>query len=427
MTDILENPRNGCALHGALQTVQAVRGLVPIVHSNPGCGVHSYLSRSAGGTAAGNGYRTPGTGLQERHIIFGGASRLREQIKNTAKVFNGEAYIVLNSCASAMVGDDIDAMTKEAAEQGIPVIDTLIAGFHGDVHYGYEHVVLDLIKQLSESEKHTENLKESNVVNLFGILPGKDLTAEGDLDELVRILEGIGLTVNTFFGVNGGIDQFKNAVNASLSITFSNWGRLPSEYLEKKGVPYIALPAVPMGIIEVKEMIEEIGKHIPLSQERVEQFLKKEKEEFDVYLYEANPLIEETKYGGPVAIVADSGRAIQYARFLRRYLAVPIQTIIYTDSYKESETVEKKTMEIMQELAVNVYGARDAKAISDHIRRGGITYLLASSLEERTAKEEGVSFFPISYPVFGKLYLNKTYAGVKGAISFIEDFIFYCS
>lgn len=421
MTDILENPRSGCALHGALQTVQAVQGLIPIVHSNPGCGVHSYLSRSAGGTAAGNGYRTPGSGLQERHIIFGGASRLREQIKNTAKVFEGESYIVLNSCASAMVGDDIDAMTKEAAEQGIPVIDTLIAGFHGDVHYGYEHVVLDLIKQLADSDEAVE--KNDNMVNLLGILPGKDITAQGDLDELVRILEGIGLKVNRFFGLNGGLEQFKNAGSAVLTITFSNWGRQPAKYLEKRGIPHINLSSVPMGIVEIKELIDKIGEYITLSETDIEQFLKKEKALFDSYLYAANPVIEEIKYGGPVAIVADSYRAIQYAGFLRKYLGVPVQTIIYTDPYTESKEVEEETVKQLQSLAVNVYSSQDTKEISGHIKRGGIEYLLGSSLEEKTAKELGILFLPISYPVFGRLYLNKTYAGTRGAIAFVEDYI----
>ena len=30
-----------------------------------------------------------------------------------------------------MVGDDVDAMTKEIVDQGEPVVDTLVAGFNG--------------------------------------------------------------------------------------------------------------------------------------------------------------------------------------------------------------------------------------------------------------------------------------------------------
>ena len=39
MSEVIKNPRNGCGLHGALQTVQEINGVVPVVHGNPGCGV----------------------------------------------------------------------------------------------------------------------------------------------------------------------------------------------------------------------------------------------------------------------------------------------------------------------------------------------------------------------------------------------------
>ena len=42
MSNVIKNPRNGCALHGALQTVQEIKGAVPVVHANAGCGVVNY-------------------------------------------------------------------------------------------------------------------------------------------------------------------------------------------------------------------------------------------------------------------------------------------------------------------------------------------------------------------------------------------------
>ncbi|CBK74008.1 Nitrogenase molybdenum-iron protein, alpha and beta chains [Butyrivibrio fibrisolvens 16/4] len=83
MSNVIKNPRNGCALHGALQTVQEIEGAVPVVHANAGCGVINYLANKTVGNGASrySGFATPGTAVQERHVIFGGASRLREQIK----------------------------------------------------------------------------------------------------------------------------------------------------------------------------------------------------------------------------------------------------------------------------------------------------------------------------------------------------------
>ena len=72
MADIIKNPRNGCALHGALQTVQEINSVVPIVHANAGCGVINYLanSKTTGGSARYSGYSIPGTAAQERHVIL---------------------------------------------------------------------------------------------------------------------------------------------------------------------------------------------------------------------------------------------------------------------------------------------------------------------------------------------------------------------
>lgn len=78
MTVVVEKPRNGCALHGAVQTLSEIGGIVPIVHANGGCSVQNYLANRASGLAGGyvKGMSIPGTNFQERHIIFGGASRL---------------------------------------------------------------------------------------------------------------------------------------------------------------------------------------------------------------------------------------------------------------------------------------------------------------------------------------------------------------
>ena len=105
MSSIIKNPRNGCALHGALQTVQEIRGVVPVVHANAGCGVINYLanSKSSGGNSKFSGYSIPGTSAQERHVIFGGASRLREQIKNTIKVVDGDNFVVATPPRSQLV------------------------------------------------------------------------------------------------------------------------------------------------------------------------------------------------------------------------------------------------------------------------------------------------------------------------------------
>ena len=82
MTQQIINARNGCLLQGVLNATKAVGGFVPIIHSNPGCGFQGYLGGSLLDGPFGNEGDIPATNVSEKHVVFGGTSRLREQIKN---------------------------------------------------------------------------------------------------------------------------------------------------------------------------------------------------------------------------------------------------------------------------------------------------------------------------------------------------------
>jgi len=180
MSRIIESCRNHCALLGAIQTVRAVEGLLPIVHSTAGCGRQEELGLGKQGGYQGQRAALPSSNVREKQIVFGGASRLREQIKNTVKTIEADAYVVLSGCATELVGDDIPAMAKEAREQGYPVLQVAAPGFKGDVHQGYEAVVQGLLAYavgLAPVQKHTQR----GLINLLGIIPGQDVFWQGNL------------------------------------------------------------------------------------------------------------------------------------------------------------------------------------------------------------------------------------------------------
>ena len=381
----------------------AEQGVVPIVHANAGCAIQNYLANQASGVGNGyvNGYSIPGTDSQERHIIFGGGSRLREQIKNTVKVVNGDLYIVLNSCESAMVGDDVDAMTREAAEQGEPVIDSLTAGFHGDSHYGYECVVSDILRKLPAIRKSGEE-KEADLVNIFGILPKKDIYFKGDLAEVKRILQGIGLKVNTFFGPQNGIEEFVKAPNASLNLVFSS---------------------IPTGIKEVKEFVRTLSKAISLNEEQVHRFLEKEEEVFYYYFRGIVDSYYEDNVGKIVGIVGDESTVIRTAAFLKEYLGAIVETAVITDFFPSDELPRDKKAEELSGLAEELYFTQDGKEIRNILNHSEAELILGSSLEDQITNKREIPNLKISYPVYGRTILNKTYAGIQGAFTFTEDYI----
>jgi nitrogenase molybdenum-iron protein beta chain len=109
-TSIVEVSRNSCAFSGALQVVESIEKVVPIVHSTAGCTIQQYLGVNKVSGNKGSGYaggvQASSSNVIEKQIIFGGTSRLREQIKNTIKVMDADLYVVLSGCATELVGDD---------------------------------------------------------------------------------------------------------------------------------------------------------------------------------------------------------------------------------------------------------------------------------------------------------------------------------
>lgn len=418
MSDIINNPRSGCGLHGAVQTIEAIKGAVPIVHSNPGCVISNYLANKASGVPEGliSGYSVPGTNSQERHIIFGGASRLREQIKNTIKVVQGDLYIVLNSCEAAMVGDDIDAMTREAQEQGEAVIDTLVAGFHGDTYYGYESIVTDIIQKLPTVRRIEKNT-QSNLVNILGIIPGKDVFYRGELDEITRILKGIGIEANTFFGYKNGVEEFANAQNARLTIVFSKWGLRAAEKLkELYGIPVLELPSVPLGPDETEDFVEAVLDAIPFSREKADLFLHEENQYFQYYFGPLLGDIYEEHLGKNIAVVGEASVILPIAHFLSTYFAARIEVAVITDLTDNSK-------EEFKELSENVYFSNDGTEIHNLLQNSDVDFILGSSLENSTAEEKNIPNLPISYPIYSQTIANKSYSGISGALSLSEDFL----
>ena len=403
MSGIIKNPRNGCALQGALQTVQEINGAVPVVHANAGCGVVNYLANRTSGqsNSSYSGYSIPGTAVQDRHVIFGGASRLREQIKNTIKVVDGELYVILNSCESAMVGDDVDAMTREIVEQGEPVVDTLVAGFNGGTHYGYEHVLADILKSI-DGVKKSEQQTDNKLINIFGIVPQKDPYWQGNLEELSRILESVGLKVNTFFGNDGGVSDLISAKNASLSIVFGRWGELPAKVLEEKwNIPFIQFNSLPVLAEEEEELLSGIEEYIPIEELKTE-FIQKEKSYEQGYLKRIYEDIVEYDLDKRVVIVADELDAIGIAKQVKKIFSGTIAGIVLTDALKKDEDHILDNSEILKNLAEKVYKTSDQKDIEEIIKAIHPEVIIGSSLEKSVAKQENIPLIEVSYPVYFK-------------------------
>lgn len=423
MRSHVESIRHSCALHGALDTVQAVEGAVAILHATSGCGVQRYLAGAlsgAGGSGYAGGLATPSTNVGERHVVFGGTSRLREQLKNAVRVMRGNLQVVLSGCAPELVGDDADAMAREVRDQGYGVIAVAAPGFKGIAQQGHLLAAKALAAHLAPSAAAE---RRRGRVNVLGIVPGQDATWRGDLVELKSLLADIGVDAGTLFGAGEGLDAWRELPVAELNLSFSPWGDELARHLEKiHGTPHLSFPGLPVGPDAAGALLRRVGERLALDEARVGAVRAREGARFQRYLEAATDAFLAHGFQREVAIVGPAATAGGIARFLAG-LGLPPTAIVVTDVGEEIglPLLSEAVGPLVPELSDVAFFGEDAAEIADVLRERGPELLVGSTLERPLADELGVPLLEVASPVRDRLILGRSYAGYRGGAALIED------
>jgi nitrogenase molybdenum-cofactor synthesis protein NifE len=128
----------GCAFDGSQIALLPIADVAHIVHGPIACAGSSWDNRgarSSGPTLYKIGMTTD---LTEQDVIMGRSEkRLFHSIKQAIDSYQPAAVFVYNTCVPALVGDDVDAVCKDAAQRyGVPVVPVDCAGFYGTKNLG---------------------------------------------------------------------------------------------------------------------------------------------------------------------------------------------------------------------------------------------------------------------------------------------------
>jgi nitrogenase molybdenum-iron protein beta chain len=424
MAHHLEGSRNSCALHGSLQVFEAIEGVVPVIHSTSGCGVQHYLgvTRLSGGNDPVGSPPVSSSNISEKHVVFGGGSRLREQLKNTVKVVQGDLYAIVTGCSIEMVGDDVPAMVKEGREQDWPVIYANTPGFRGDVHQGYHLAVKALIEQLPGIWSETEPAP-AGLVNIWGIIPNQDPFWRGNLEELGRLLEGIGLVPNLLLGGDQGVAAWKRVPGAALNLVLSTWGELPARLLaERYGTPSISLEGLPVGAA-AGTLLTLVTDKLGLDPLPTEEFIGREEARLNRQFVQLADSYFRAGFQREFALVGESAQVVGIGEFLGKSFGLLPRTLVITDSPPDAvrEILVARLAAIVPGYETNIVFSEDRAEIADAIKAGEVGVILGSSLEQEAAVELGVPILAVSFPLTGRIVLDRGYAGYRGAAALLED------
>jgi nitrogenase molybdenum-iron protein beta chain len=421
MSYITEGPRGNCALGGVNAVLSAINRVIPIYHTGPGCCMQTTAGEAgqSGGRAPFyvSGVSTPCTNMLEKEVVFGGVEKLKETIDGSIEILEADAFFVLSGCTSGIIGDDIVSVTEEYRRKGYPVYPVETPGFLGESYRGYELAFKALLNNIVKPVPRQENL-----VNLFGIMPYHDPFWEGNLEELTRILQALGLEVNTFFTRHQGIGSVEKSSGAALNIVISPWllKSAVTEYRDNFGVPVLRWPGLPIGATDTSAFLRAVGDALDI-RETVEKVIKAEEDYVYSYLETAIGALSWKRF----AVVGDANTVVGITRFLANDFSFTPRLSIITDPVFRTE--DKKRIE---DSLTNLEYARPPKIVFEtdqwKIRQEldadkEITLLAGSTNDREFAMERNIQCNVVSYPVTDRLIFNRTYAGYRGSLTLIED------
>lgn len=206
------------------------------------------------------------TNLEEKDTIFGGIGKLKKAIREAKRRYNPKAVFVNTSCASGIIGDDIESVADELEKElGITVVPVYCEGFRSKIwSTGFDDLGHGIARKLVKPA----NERSEDIVNLFNFQGSHAFTS---------ILGKIGLTPKYLFPFSTVEDLEKMSEAVASTHICGTLGTYIAAVLEKDfGVPELRSP-VPFGIEYTDQWLMELGR-ITDRRELVERVIREEHE-----------------------------------------------------------------------------------------------------------------------------------------------------
>ncbi len=198
----------GCAFDGAKIALQPIVDVAHLVHGPIACEGNSWDNRHSASSGAST-YRTGfTTDIHEMDVIYGGEKRLFKAVREIKEKVNPPAIFVYQTCVTALIGDDIEAVCKKATEKfGLPVIPVNAPGFAGPKNLGNKlgaEALLDHVVGTIEPEFTTPY--DINIIGEYNL--------SGELWQIKPLLDALGVRVLSCISGDGRYKEVASAHRA---------------------------------------------------------------------------------------------------------------------------------------------------------------------------------------------------------------------
>ncbi len=395
----------GCAFEGAQISLFPFADVVHLVHGPITCLGASWETRATK-TSYHKDFTQMGftTDISLNDVIFGGERKIKDSIDYIMTNYRPEAIFIYITCVTSLIGDDIEAIAKNAQNlYNIPVVVINAPGFVGSKNLGSRVGAEDILAKLIGTKE--PEFRTPYDINLIG-----EYNVTGDMWQYSHILEKIGIRILSTLSGDGRVEHIKYAHRAKLNVIVcaKSLISLTRKMEEKYSIPYISVSFY--GKRDTSNAIMDIVKAF-----NDENLTKKAKE---IIEQEEAKLEEQLKpyrelFAGKKAILNTGGN--KSWSFISALQDLGIK-VVATSVNKATEEDKAKAREYLGDdgVLMKVPSAEQAKLISDY----GVDILLAGGRSLYTAIKKRVAFVDVNQEK------KLSYGGYNGLLNFAKDVSF---
>ncbi len=224
----------GCAFDGAKIALQPITDVAHLVHGPIACEGNSWDNRSAMSSGS-QLYRTGfTTDISELDVVYGGEKRLYKSIREIIEKYDPPAVFVYQTCVTAMIGDDIEAVCKAATKKfGKPVIPVDSPGFVGNKNLGNKlagESLLDYVIGTEEPEYTTPY--DINIIGEYNL--------SGELWQVKPLFERLGIRILSCISGDAKYKEvaWAHRARATMMVCSKAMINITRKLEERYGIPY---------------------------------------------------------------------------------------------------------------------------------------------------------------------------------------------
>lgn len=244
----------GCAFDGAKIALQPIVDVAHLVHGPIACEGNSWDNRHSASSGA-QTYRTGfTTDINELDVIYGGEKRLFKAIREIIEKVDPPAVFVYQTCVTALIGDDIEAVCKRATEKfGKPVIPVNAPGFAGPKNLGNKlgaESVLDYV--IGTEEPAFTTPYDINIIGEYNLV--------GELWQVKPLLDALGIRVLSCISGDGRYHEIASShrAKANMMVCSKSMINIATKMEQRYGIPYFEGSFY--GISDMSQTLREIAR-----------------------------------------------------------------------------------------------------------------------------------------------------------------------